>query len=146
MSEQRPEAIGNQDADVTPHGAAAGDVARNAEAFVATLDDGARGRLASALLDSYSDDGESTARLATLRLDSADPSLMSRADVAALLADTYARDRGAVERAIAALASTTVSHSTLGAIFAPSRGSSDTSTLGGDPTQVDDDTGQTVPQ
>ena len=113
-----------------------GDMADEAEAFVATLDDQERGRLASALIDAS---GDATGRLTELRLDSTDPSLMSRADLATLLADTFVRDRRAVERAFAAMGETTEAIGTLGAIFAPSRGSSDTSTLGGDPTEEGDD-------
>ena len=114
-----------------------GSAADETEAFVATLNDLERGRLATALLAACDD---ATGRLAALHLDSTDPSLMSRADLATLLADTLGRDRGAVERAFAALGETTEPSGTLGAIFAPSRGSSDTSTLGGDPTQEGADT------
>ncbi len=146
MSEQRPGTIDQQGEPATSQVADAGDVAREAESFVATLDDGERGRLASALLDADGDPNERAARLTELRLDSADPSLMSRADVATLLADLCGRDRGAVERAFAAMADMTTSRSTLGAIFAPSRGSSDTSTLGGDPTGATGATGRTMPQ
>lgn len=105
-----------------------------AEEFVAALTDEERGRLATALLIARGDENEQATWLAQLRLDSADPSLMSRADVAILLADLGRRDPAAARRATRALAHNRPADGILGAIFAPSRGTSDTSTLGGDPT------------
>ena len=104
------------------------------EAFVATLTDQERGRLAAALLVARGDENEQAAWMSQLHLDSADPSLMSRADVAILLADLGRSDPAAARRATRAMADNAMADGTLGAIFAPSRGTSDTSTLGGDPT------------
>ncbi len=109
--------------------------AREAERFLAGLSDGERGLLASALVGAYdAPEGESGAGLARLRLDSTDPSLMSRGDVALLLIDLHARDGAALQGAFRALGERPEMRTTLGGLFAPSRGSSDTSTLGGDPT------------
>jgi hypothetical protein len=72
--------------------------AREAERFLAGLADGERGLLASALVGAYdAPEGESGAGLARLRLDSTDPSLMSRGDVALLLIDLHARDGAALQ-------------------------------------------------
>ena len=95
------------------------------------IGDRERGLLASALLAAC---GETNV-VARLRLDSADPSLMSRADVARLLAHLRATDRAALARAFRDLREHPTLTTVLDGLFAPSRDSSDTSALGGDPTQ-----------
>lgn len=109
--------------------------AREADRFLGGLSDGDRGLLASALVGAHAErEGESESLIAQLRLDSADPSLMSRGDVAALLAHLQAHDSAALRRALLTLRDEPQMHTTLGGLFAPSRGSSDTSSLGSDPT------------
>ena len=110
----------------------------DAEAAVATLTDRGRGLLASALLTACGGTAAETAPVVVqLRLDSTDPSLMSRADVAQLLEHLRAHDAAALRRALVALAEHPETVATLDGLFAPSRGRSDTSNLGGDPTSKD---------
>lgn len=123
---------------MTPGHSDTGKASDEAAAFIAALDDAGRGRVAAALLAARGDESEQTAWLAQLQPDSADPSLMSRADVALLLADLARRDPDAARRAVRGMADDGGGSGTLGAIFAPSRGASDTSSLGGDPTADDD--------
>lgn len=109
--------------------------ANEAERFLGGLSDGERGVLATALVGANAErEGESGPLIAQLRLDSADPSLMSRNDVAKLLAHLQAHDGAALHRALDALRTAPQVRATLGGLFAPSRGSSDTSSLGSDPT------------
>ncbi len=70
-----------------------------------------------------------------LELDSADPSLMSRRDVARLLAHLRAHDRAALHRVGAILREGGGAPAIFDDLFAPSRGDSDTSRLGEDPTE-----------
>jgi hypothetical protein len=101
----------------------------------AALTDRERGLLAGALLAACGDTAAAaTPVVGPLRLDSADPSLMSRADVARLWAHLRSTDPAALQRALRTLAERPAMVAMLDGLFAPSRGSSDTSTLGGDPT------------
>ncbi len=98
---------------------------------LAGLDDRQRGLLASALLGASAGSGGGAAPVvAFLSLDSADPSLMSRADVARLLAHLQAHDPPALRRAYLALRDHPAMVATLGGVFAPARGESDTGRLG----------------
>lgn len=109
--------------------------AREADQFLGGLSDGERGLLASALIDTHAErKGESESLIAELRLDSADPSLMSRGDVATLLTHLQTHDKATLRHALRTLHDEPQMHTILGSLFAPSRGSSDTSTLGSDPT------------
>lgn len=109
--------------------------ARAAEQLVAGLADRERGLLASALIAVCDGTADGAAPVAALlRLDSADPSLMSRADVARLLAHLEAQDSAALRRAFQAFRDDPAMHATLDGLFAPAREDSDTSGLGGDPT------------
>ncbi|HEY8598277.1 MAG TPA: hypothetical protein VIL85_07590 [Thermomicrobiales bacterium] len=109
--------------------------AREADHFLDELSDGERGLLASALVGaSAAESGGGEQLIAQLRLDSADPSLMSRSDVATLLAHLQAHDSTALRRALQTLRDAPTMLTTLGGGYAPSRGSSDTSNLGTDPT------------
>lgn len=124
-------------AEIAPRLSALGpaEFAREAERFLGEIADGERGLLASALIDACAEAApESAPLVARLRLDSADPSLMSRRDVATLLAHLQAHDSGALRRALLTLRDAPRLHVTLGGLFAPSRGGSDTSNLGSDPT------------
>jgi len=109
--------------------------AHEAERFLSDLSDGERGLLASALFDARTTEIDAgDALIAQLRLDSADPSLMSRSDVATLMAHLQAHDSAALRRALRTLRDAPTMRTTLGGSYAPSRGSSDTSNLGDDPT------------
>ena len=124
-------------ADIAPRLLALGpeDFAREAERLLGEISDGERGLLASVLIDACADNNpESTPVFTQLRLDSADPSLMSRRDVATLLAHLQAHDSKALRHALLALGDAPQLHPILGGLFAPSRGNSDTSSLGNDPT------------
>jgi hypothetical protein len=106
-----------------------------ADRLLSEISDEERGILASALIDAYPDDASENATIISqLRLDSADPSLMSRRDVSTLLTHLQAHDRQALRRALLLPSDASRLHSTLGGLFAPSRGTSDTSSLGSDPT------------
>ena len=96
------------------------------------LDDAARGQLAGALLAACGD--EAPRLIARLELDSADPSLMSRRDVMQLLVHLQAHDRAALHRVGAILRAGGGAPAIFDDLFAPSRGDSDTSRLGEDPT------------
>lgn len=104
---------------------------RGALALLDQLDDGERGFLAGALLVACGD--EAGALIPRLNLDSADPSLMSRSDVARLLAHMQAQGGEALGRARQALRTGDMPPALLDDLFAPSRGNSDTSRLGDDP-------------
>lgn len=121
--------------------------AREAEQFLAELSDGERGLLASALMGTHATEEDAgDALIARLRLDSADPSLMSRSDVATLLAHLQAHDSAALRRALQTLRDAPTMHTTLGGNYAPSRGSSDTSNLGTDPTTARSSRDQSSPR
>jgi hypothetical protein len=107
------------------------EAAHEDERVIGEIGDRERGLLASALLAAC---GETNV-VAQLRLDSADPSLMSRADVARLLAHLRANDSAVLARALRDLREQPNMTTVLDGVFAPSRDSSDTSTLGGDPTE-----------
>ena len=101
---------------------------------VAVLTDRERGLLASALLVACGGGAaEATPVVAQLRLDSADPSLMSRADVTRLLAHLRATDAAALRHALRTFGERPEMVATLDGLFAPSRERSDTGTLGGEP-------------
>ena len=121
----------------TEEGAAAtpapGQVAAGAAREVAALTDRERGLLASALLAACGGTAEATPVVTQLRLDSADPSPMSRADVARLLAHLRATDAAALRHALRTFGERPEMVATLDGLFAPSRERSDTGTLGGDP-------------
>lgn len=106
--------------------------ARGTAKLLDQLADGERGYLAGALLTACGD--EAVVLIPRLDLDSADPSLMSRRDVARLLAHLQAHDGAALERTRQLLRVGTMPAALFDDLFAPSRGSSDTSRLGGDPT------------
>jgi len=89
--------------------------------------------LAGALLAAC--DAEMPMLIARLELDSADPSLMSRRDVSRLLAHLQAHDRAALHRVGAILRAGGGTPALFDDLFAPSRGDSDTSRLGEDPTE-----------
>lgn len=109
--------------------------AAEADRFLGGISDRERGVLASALLDAYPDsEPENATVISQLRLDSADPSLMSRRDVRTLVAHVQVHNRQALRRALLTLGDAPQIHSTLSGLFAPSRGASDTSNLGSDPT------------
>jgi hypothetical protein len=109
--------------------------AREAERLLGEIADEERGVLASALLAAYPHNApENATVISQLRLDSADPSLMSRRDVSTLLAHLQAHDRQALSCALLTLVDAPQLHSIIGGLFAPSRDTSDTSNLGGDPT------------
>jgi hypothetical protein len=111
------------------------DFAREADRLLVEIADEERGRLAGTLIDAYQHSKPENADIVSqLRLDSADPSLMSRRDVRTLLAHVQSHDRQALRRALLALGDAPQPHSTLSGLFAPSRGTSDTSNLGSDPT------------
>jgi hypothetical protein len=109
-----------------------GQFAHAVEHTLATLTDQERGLLASALVSAY-EAPDGTARVAALGLDSADPSLMSRSDVAHLL--TYLRrdHPAALRRVLRSLREDPETQQLLGGLFAPSRGTSDTGRLGTEP-------------
>ena len=107
--------------------------AEEAGVLLDRLDDEGRGQLAGALLAAYGDEGPGL--IARLELDSADPSLMSRRDVARLLAHLGAHDRAALDRVGPILRAGGGTPALFGDRFAPSRGDSDTSRLGEDPTE-----------
>ena len=113
------------------HDAAMGE--QEATALLDRLDDEARGQLAGALLAAC--DAEMPMLIARLELDSADPSLMSRRDVVRLLAHLQAHDRAALHRVGAILRAGGGAPAIFDDLFAPSRGDSDTSRLGEDPTE-----------
>ncbi len=113
------------------HDAAMGE--QEAMALLDRLDDEARGQLAGALLAAC--DAEMPMLIARLELDSADPSLMSRRDVVRLLAHLQAHDRAALHRVGAILRAGGGAPAIFDDLFAPSRGDSDTSRLGEDPTE-----------
>lgn len=105
---------------------------QEATTLVERLDDGARGQLAGALLAACGD--EAPGLIARLELDSADPSLMSRRDVTQLLIHLQAHDRAALHRVGTILRAGGGAPAIFDDLFAPSRGDSDTSRLGEDPT------------
>lgn len=113
------------------HDAAMGE--QEAMALLDRLDDEARGQLAGALLAAC--DAEMPMLIARLELDSADPSLMSRRDVSRLLAHLQAHDRAALHRVGAILRAGGGAPALFDDLFVPSRGDSDTSRLGEDPTE-----------
>ena len=102
--------------------------ARDVEISVATLTDHERGLLASALAGALEKDG--SAPVVQLGLESADPSLMSRSDVARLLVHLQREDRATLRRALQSLREAPDMQQVVGALFAPSRESSDTGRLG----------------
>jgi hypothetical protein len=106
---------------------------QEATALLDRLDDEARGQLAGALLAACGD--EAPGLIARLELDSADPSLMSRRDVARLLTHLQAHDRAGLHRAGEILRTGGGAPPIFDDLFAPSRGDSDTSRLGEDPTE-----------
>jgi len=106
--------------------------AQEVTALLDRLDDEARGQLAGALLTACGD--EVPGLIARLDLDSADPTLMSRRDVTRLLAHLQAHDRAALHRVGAILRTGGGAPAIFDDLFAPSRGDSDTSRLGEDPT------------
>jgi hypothetical protein len=106
---------------------------QEAAALLDRVDDAGRGRLGGALLAACGD--EVPVLIARLELDSADPSLMSRRDVARLLAHLRAHDRAALHRVGAILREGGGAPAIFDDLFAPSRGDSDTSRLGEDPTE-----------
>ena len=105
---------------------------REAATLLDRLDDEGRGQLAGALLAACGDAVPTL--IARLELDSADPSLMSRRDVTLLLIHVGAYDRAALHRAVAILRAGGGVPAIFDDLFAPSRGDSDTSRLGEDPT------------
>jgi hypothetical protein len=106
-----------------------GQFARGVDQTLAGLTDQERGLLASALVSAY-EGPDGRARITALGLDSADPSLMSRADVAHLLVYMWRDDQAALRRALRSLREDPETRQVLGGLFAPSRGSSDTGRLG----------------
>ncbi len=106
---------------------------QEATALLDRLDDEGRGQLAGALLAACGD--EAPVLIGSLQLDSADPSLMSRRDVALLLAHLQAHDRAALGRVGEILRTGGGAPAIFDDLFAPSRGDSDTSRLGEDPTE-----------
>ena len=105
-----------------------GRFAREARGVVEVLPDHERGVLASALVDAF-DGGEYgfADAVAALGLDSADPSLMSRADVVALLGYAQRERPDTFRRALRALRDHPRLIHLIGAPFAPMSESSDTS-------------------
>ena len=104
--------------------------AREARALVDALPDHERGLLASALVGGHETQEESFVEIAaTLGLDSTDPSLMSRADVARLLVDTQRERPETLRAALRALREQPRLIHSLGAPFAPMSDSSDTSRI-----------------
>jgi hypothetical protein len=106
---------------------------QEATALLERLDDEGRGQLAGALLAACGE--EAPVLIARLELDSADPSLMSRRDVALLLVHLQAHDREALGRVGAILRAGGGTPALFGDLFAPSRDDSDTGRLGEDPTR-----------
>lgn len=106
--------------------------AQEATALLDRLDDEARGQLAGALLAACGE--EAPALIARLTLDSADPSLMSRRDVILLLTHLCVHDQAALHRVGTILRAGGGAPTIFDDLFAPSRGDSDTSRLGADPT------------
>lgn len=107
---------------------APGHFAREAQTLADSLPDHQRGLLASVLVSAYEQHGESFGELvAALGLDSADPGLMSSADLARTLIFTH-RERPAMFRqALTMLHDQPQMIHLLGAPFAPLPESSDTS-------------------
>ena len=105
-----------------------GRFAREARGVVKALPDHERGVLASALMDAFDGGASSFAdAVAALGLDSADPSLMSRADVVALLGYAQRERPDTFRRALRALRDHPRLIHLIGAPFAPMSDSSDTS-------------------
>jgi hypothetical protein len=109
-----------------------GQFTQEVERTLAGLTDQERGLLASALAAAY-DEPESQTPLAALGLDSTDPSLMSRNDVANLLVHLRRDDPSALGRVLRSLRDDPKTQQVLGGLFAPSRGTSDTGRLGTEP-------------
>ena len=110
-------------------------IARAAERLVAGLADRERGLLAGALLAVCDGAAEGAAPVvARLRLDSADPRLMSRPMFARPVAHLRGHDCAALQRALQDFRDDPAMRATLDGIFAPSGEDADTSRLGGDPT------------
>jgi hypothetical protein len=106
-----------------------GQFAREVERTIAGLTDQERGLLASVLVTTY-EESEDRTPLAALGLDSTDPSLMSRNDVAHLLVHLRRDDPSALHRVLRSLREDPEMRQVLGGLFAPSRGTSDTGRLG----------------
>jgi len=106
--------------------------AREAERTLAGLTDQERGLLASALVAAY-EESDGVTPFAALGLDSTDPSLMSRNDVAHLLIHLRRDDPSALHRVLRSLREDPETQQVLGGLFAPSRGTSDTGRLGTEP-------------
>lgn len=108
--------------------------AREAQALVDSLPDHERGLLASALVATYAAGSSNGADgtlpdelVGALGLDSTDPSLMSATDVARLLSHTQREQPATFRQALRALREHPQMLHSLGAPFAPTSESSDTS-------------------
>lgn len=99
------------------------------DAAAATLTDRERGLLAGAVL-AAAEDATGDAPVARLGLESADPGLMSRAEVARLIAYLRHHKPAACRRALATWRDAPAPQQLLDTLFAPSRGDAATGRLG----------------